>query len=203
MKPRVSAPLVFVAFLLSVFPAVSFSHPHVFLENSLTIIFDQQGLAGILVKWVFDEFFSSMIVGEFDRNHNGKLEDSEIPGIKKGAFSNLANFGYFTFIRIEGKPFKVRYVRDFSATMAEGKLIYEFLIPCHVKATTTFKEFVISQYDPSYYTMVAFAKDRPVRVKDTSGFEVRYKIAKNNKVAYYYGQLHPIEMILLFRRKHG
>lgn len=203
MKPLANASLVLVPFMLLLFPSMSPSHPHVFLENSLIIFFDQRGLAGIQAKWVFDEFFSNMIVNDFDRNHNGKFENSEIASIKKGAFSNLVHFGYFTFIKIEGKPFNVKYIRGFSASLAGKKVIYEFLIPCHVKAKSAFKELRISQYDPTYYTMVAFNKNWPVRVKSGSAFEITYRISKNLKEAYYFGQIHPIEVILRFRMKHG
>lgn len=203
MKSRVIALLPLGAFLLFVFPQLSLSHPHVFIQNTLAIVFDQQGLAGVRVKWVFDEFFSSMIAGDYDRNHNSRLEGSEIKMIEKEAFANLTNFDYFTFIKIEGRPFKVKYIRDFSAALAAGKLIYDFLIPCHVKARSTFKEFIISQYDPSYYTLVVFAKDQPVKVQNGSNFEISYRIAKNLKEAYYYGQIYPVEVILRFKRKHG
>ena len=203
MKLRVRAFVVVVGLLLFVCPLMAFSHPHLFLENCLTIIFDQQGLAGIRVRWVFDEFFSSMIAGDYDRNHNSRLEGSEIKMIEKEAFANLINFDYFTFIKIEGRPFKVKYIRDFSAALAAGKLIYDFLIPCHVKARSTFKEFIISQYDPSYYTLVVFAKDQPVKVQNGSNFEISYRIAKNLEEAYYYGQIYPVEVILRFKRKHG
>lgn len=203
MKSRVIALLPLGAFLLFVFPQLSLSHPHVFIQNTLAIVFDQQGLAGVRVKWVFDEFFSSMIVGDYDQNHNNKLENSEVKTIKREAFTNLASYGYFTFIRIQGKPFKVEYVRDFSAALAGGKLIYEFWIPCHVKASSTFKQFIISQYDPSYYTRVAFGKDQPVKVISEPRFEISYRIAKNMNKSYYYSQIHPIEVVMRFRRKHG
>jgi ABC-type uncharacterized transport system substrate-binding protein len=203
MNSRVSRPLLLAAFLLFILEGVSYSHPHVFIQNTLRIVFDHQGLAGVQVKWVFDEFFSSMIAGEFDQNHNNELERSEIIDLKKGAFANLVKFDYFSFIKINGKAFKVKYVSDFSAALEGGKLIYRFVIPCHVKATTTSKEFIISQYDPTYYTRVAFAKDRPVSLEGASAFEVGYRISKNLKEAYYYGQVHPIEVILKFKRRHG
>lgn len=202
MTSQGSGGLILAAFLLFVFPDASSSHPHVFIQNTLRIIFDQQGLAGVRVRWVFDEFFSSMIADEFDHNHNNKLEKTEILNVKKGAFANLVKFDYFSFIKINGKPFKVTYVRDFSAALASGKLIYGFMIPCHVKATTTFKEFVISLYDPTYYSRVAFAQERPVILEGASSFEVRYRISKNVKEAYYYGQVHPVEATITFKRKN-
>jgi len=203
MTSHGSGALIIAALLLLMFPDASSSHPHVFIQNTLRIVFDQQGLAGVQVTWVFDEFFSSMIADEFDSNHNNTLEKSEIDAVKKGAFANLAKFDYFSFIKIDGKPFKVSYIQDFTAALAGGKLIYEFMIPCHVTAGTTFKKFIISQYDPTYYSRVAFAKDRPIILEGASSFEVRHRISKNLKEAYYYGQVHPVEAIVTFKRKNG
>ena len=201
MKCRLSVSLVFAAFLLLVFSQTSFSHPHAFIDNRLTIVFDDKGFSGIRVEWVFDEFFSSMIAGDYDRNQNNKLENSEITAIKKEAFDNLANFEYFTVIRIDGKPFKVKYIRDFSAALKKGKLIYEFFIPCHIRAVSRFKELVISQYDPTYYTDMSLDEGQPVIMKGNSGFETNCRIAENPKISYYFGLVHPIEMIVRFRLK--
>ena len=203
MKRRLNQALALAAFVLFVSADMAYSHPHVFIHNTLEIVFDQQGLAGVRVKWVFDEFFSTMIADEFDRNHNNKFEKPEILALKKGAFANLVKFNYFSFIKINGNAFAVEYVRDFSASLESGNLVYSFVIPCHVKGTTAFKEFVISQYDPTYYTRVAFAKDRPVSLAGASAFEVDYRISKNMKEAYYYGQVHPVEVIMKFKRRHG
>jgi ABC-type uncharacterized transport system substrate-binding protein len=202
MNSRVGKVLSLAFFLPFILVDVSHSHPHVFIQNSLKIVFDQQGLAGVRVKWVFDEFFTSMIADEFDKNRNNKLEKHEIANIEKGAFANLVKFNYFSFIKINGKAFAVEYVKDFSASLAGGNLMYDFVIPCHVKAIDTFKEFVIAQYDPTYYTRVAFAKDLPVSLEGASAFEVDYRISKNMKEAYYYGQIHPVEVILKFKGRH-
>jgi ABC-type uncharacterized transport system substrate-binding protein len=202
MRSQRRGALVIAALLLFLLPDVSPSHPHVFIRNSLKILFDQRGLSGVRVRWVFDEFFSCMIVDEFDHNHNNKLEKSDIHNLKEGAFANLAKFDYFSFITINGKPFKVGYIRDFSAALVDGKLIYRFTIPCHVRATTAFKEFVIAQYDPTYYTRVALTKERPVIVEGASRFEVSCRISKNMEEAYYYGQVHPVEVKVKFKRKN-
>ena len=201
MKRLLSAFLVCLGFLLLDFPYGCFSHPHVFIENTLTIVFDQKGMAGVRVKWVFDELFSSMITEDYDKNHNGNLENYEIRIIKEKAFSNLKNFDFFTFIEIHGKPFTVQYVREFTASLTKGKLNYEFYIPCHVSATNSFKELKISQYDPSYYTSMTFAQNSPVRLEGHSSYEVHYRIMKNLEKAYYFGQIHPVEVVLKFRLK--
>ncbi|MBW2011942.1 MAG: DUF1007 family protein [Deltaproteobacteria bacterium] len=192
---------LFTVLLLLGFSRVLFSHPHIFVANSLSMVFDDQGLAGVRVKWDFDEFFSSMIVGDYDLNKNSKLDTSEIALIKKEAFANLAEFKYFTFIKINGKSFDVQYVLDFQAILIQGKLVYEFFIPCHVKAASSFKEFAISQYDTTYYTYVGFAKDRPSRIEGGAAFEINHRIAENPNETYYFGMMHPVEVILRFRLK--
>jgi len=202
MKHRLSLFFIFTAIGLLVFPPATYSHPHVFVVNKIIIVFDDHGLSGIRVNWGFDEFFSSMIAGDYDKNRNKKLEKSEIALIKKEAFSYLANFDYFSFIKIDGKPFKVKWVTDFSAALSDGKLTYEFFIPCHVKASSTFKEITIAQYDPTYYSAVFFGKNKPVKIEAGLNFETSFKIAKNLKESYYYGMVHPVEIILKFRLKN-
>ena len=202
MKFRVSAFFLLAALIIFVFDGRAFSHPHVFIENKITIIFDQKGLAGIRVKWVFDEFFSTMIACDYDKNHNSNLENSEIALIKNEAFTNLANFAYFTFIKINGKPFQVKYTRDFTAILSSGKLTYEFLIPCHVMASVNLKEITISQYDPTYYTFLTFTREQPVTIKGGAGLEISYHIAVNRKETYYFGQIHPVDVILQYKLKN-
>ncbi len=202
MKHRLSLFFIFTAIGLLIFPPATYSHPHVFVVNKIIIVFDDHGFSGIRVNWGFDEFFSSMIAGDYDKNRNKKLEKPEISIIKKEAFSYLANFDYFTFIKIDGKPFKVKWVTDFKAALSNGKLNYEFFIPCHVKASSTFKEVTIAQYDPTYYSAVFFGKNKPVKIEAGSNFETSFKIAKNLKESYYYGMVHPVQIILKFRLKN-
>jgi len=203
MKLNISIMLIFSVIFLFVIPPLTFSHPHIFIVNRLTVVFDDEGLAGIRVKWIFDEMFSSMISVDYDQNHNGHFEESEIKTIHKEAFSYLVNYDYFCFIKIDGKSFKVKYVRDFSASLNNNKkLIYEFLIPCHVKAIPTFKELTIALYDPSYYTAVFFADNKPLSLKNDSKFEIKSSIAQNLKETYYYGMINPWELMLKFRLKN-
>ncbi len=137
-------------------PAVtSWSHPHVFLSNTVQVVFDEKGVAGFTIRWIFDEMFSSMIILDFDKNGDNRFEPSEIDNIKQDAFSNLRNFNYFTHITIKGTAFKVRYVTDFTAEIIDDALVYQFFLPCHVHATETFKEVRFSVYDHTFYCDVA------------------------------------------------
>lgn len=189
--------------IVSFLHADSFSHPHVFIDNSLKIVFNEKGLTGINLKWIFDEMFSGMIIYEFDKNKNRKFEAPEIEKIKKGAFEHLKNFDYFTYIKINGQQFKVRYVQGFSASICKNKVIYNFFVPCHVTAISTFKEVRISIYDKENYCNISLAQNNSVQFENISSIDFHHQIAKNTEEPYYFGMLFPEEIILKFRGKNG
>ena len=177
------------------------AHPHAFGQTSLWIIFDAQGLAAIRVRWVFDEMFSTLITDEFDPNHDGRLSPAEQQGIKKGAFDNLAGFGYFTHIWVEGRPFKIEKVTDFKASINKHQLIYEFTIPCPVPAGPAAQTVVISPHDHTYYTSLELAPGQAIELQCPPGLSASFQAAPNPKRAIYFGQVHPMEVKVTFRKK--
>lgn len=176
------------------------SHPHVFIVQRIEVVFDDEGLAGFRIEWNFDEMFSSMIIGDYDKNQNRYLDPDEIAVIKEEAFSYVSNYNYFTFIRIDGNPFEVKYIEDFSAKILDNKLTYEFFVPCHVVAISSLKHVIIATYDPSYYTAVFFAKEHPAALANADIFEVKSAIKEDKATSIYYDMVHPWALFLDFRK---
>jgi ABC-type uncharacterized transport system substrate-binding protein len=168
-------------------------HPHVFIDNTITIVFDQKGMAGIKTTWVFDEMFSELIIHDYDTDRDGAFSADEKEKIKTEVFSNLKNYHYFTYINIAGKAFNVQYVKDFSAYLDSTGVRYTFFIPCHIAATSSYKQIKIAMYDSTYYV--------DVRFENGDTMEYTYRIADNTQRLYYYGQIAPQEIILNFRKK--
>ena len=191
---------VAAAILLIWIAGAASAHPHVFVYNHLTVVFDDMGLAGFDIRWTFDEMFSQMFIGDYDKNRNGDLEPMEIDQLKAGAFDNLKEFGYFTHIRVNGQPFAVRFVKNFRAEINKNKLIYRFFVPCHVQALETAKAVTIAIYDQTFYCSVFLVKD-PVSFKNPAPYEVDHRIAINKEEAYYFEQIYPEEITLTFRRR--
>lgn len=187
--------------LLTIFCGVALSHPHVFIVQKIKIVFDDQGLAGFNIHWSFDDMFTSMIAGDYDKNQNEFLEKSEVALIKKEAFSYVSNYNYFTFIKIDGKPFDVKFIQNFSAELHDKKLVYKFFIPCHVTVTNNFKNVCVASYDPSYYSTLFFANNGSVSLDNPESFEVRMVVKKDKSISIYYGQVNPSALFLDFRTK--
>ena len=197
---QVTAYCVILVFLLLAQAEVQ-AHPHVFIAQRLKIVFDDKGLAGFNVSWEFDDMFSTMISEDHDLNRNGKLEKTEVMSIKEKAFAYIAEFNYFIYVKIDDTPFQVKYVTDFSAILENGKLSYDFFVPCHVRAIEKFKHINIASYDPTYYSAVYFMKQHPYAIDNNDRFEVTAQIKKDKATSIYYDMVHPWALFLNFRLK--
>ncbi|MCP4118457.1 MAG: DUF1007 family protein [Desulfobacteraceae bacterium] len=179
----------------------AFAHPHVFIEERVKFEFDTKGLAGIRMIWTFDDMFSTMVAEDFDKNKNKALEPEEVADVKKGMFDNLVHYGYYAFVKIDAKPFEVKYVSDFKARLNKGILTYEFLIPCHVTAASQPKVVTLTSYDPDYYCALFFAEDTPTIISGDTAVEVSATIRKDMETSYYFGMVNPWQQRVSFRLK--
>ncbi|MDY6844218.1 MAG: DUF1007 family protein [Thermodesulfobacteriota bacterium] len=177
------------------------AHPHVFIVQRLNVVFDEKGLAGIKVCWKFDDMFAGMITEDYDLNRNGKFEANEVQEIKEKAFSFTSEYSYFTFIKIDNVPFQVKFVRDFNAILESQKLVYEFLIPCHVIATVQVKKVTVASYDPSYYTAIFFTQKEPVTLTNADDFDVKMSLKEDPDTKIYFDMIHPWTLFMEFRQK--
>lgn len=182
-------------------PANVLSHAHVWIHNALIVHFDEEGVAGFKVEWVFDEMFSNMIVHDFDKNGNGRFEPEEVLEVERGAFSNLKNYEYFMHVKINQKPFKVLFVKDFNAKIVKDRVVYHFFIPCHIKAVSSYKEIRIGVYDETFYTSVVLLEDQ-IFFENDSMYEHDHHIELNKDEPYYMGQVYPEEIVIRFKRRH-
>ncbi|MCK5162599.1 MAG: DUF1007 family protein [Desulfobacula sp.] len=193
---------VIVIFCLLFIPVkLTLAHPHVFIAQNLKIVFDKKGMAGFNVYWKFDEMFSSMICDDHDLNKNGTLEKAEVASIREKAFSYIAEFNYFIYVKIDDTPFEVKYVTDFFARIDKGNLIYEFFIPCHVSAVKNFKHISIASYDPNYYSAVYFTGQHPFAIENDDKFEVKAQVKIDKSTLIYYDMVNPWALFLDFRLK--
>lgn len=142
---------------LSTFSAApALAHPHGFMEAKATLVFDEQGLAGIRQRWVIDPMTTWAVFELIHENGDGKLDSAEVAAIERESFGSIKDYNYFTAVLINGEPFPVEWATDFDAFMEQGKLVYTFFVPCHVAAAPKPHEIKIAIYDPSFFIFVAY-----------------------------------------------
>jgi len=177
-----------------------FAHPHVFIENKLTFIFDENGLKGIKQEWCMDEFFSNSILIETNKNGDNHLNKKEIEAVKSFAFESLKNYQFFTHIKINGKKFEINSAKDFFAEIKKDKLIYHFFIDCPVTINKKEVDLLVSIFDKSYYSSIVPGK-KYINFEGDGKYKITNKIEKINEWAYYYDMLIPEGIKLKIKRK--
>ena len=145
--------------------------------------------------------FSVMIGEDFDQDKNGRLNKKEVAIIKKKAFGYIAPHNYYIQIKIEGKPFTVKFIKNFNATLHNNKLSYEFFIPCHVTAIKNPKNVVISPYDPEYYSAIYFPEKEHLSMENSNAFSIETKVERDMDTLIYYKTVNPLAIFLKFRLK--
>jgi hypothetical protein len=103
-----------------------------------------------------------------DSNRDGSLSAEEKIAVRDMSLDSLLQYHYFTVASINGKDYPVREIKDFEAELKNGKLIYDFFVPCRVEVfpgqTNAVKAAV---YDESFYTVVVYAEEGKTAIDPT------------------------------------
>ena len=130
--------LVFLFFCTTIF---LYAHPHVFVDAHVEVQSDK-----IFILWSFDEMTSSVLMSDYDKNKDKKLDDKEIAFMKKDHFDTLASYSYFFHFFDGKKEQDITKVNDFAASFEGNKLIYIFSIP-----KPKLKQYELHFYDADMY----------------------------------------------------
>ncbi len=176
--------------------AAAQAHPHVWLDNVTTFQLAHGRIVAIRLRWTFDEIFGGSIIGQFDRNRNKRFEPQELEALKKGAFDNLAAYGWFTHLTVDGKRVPVKAVTGFAAAIENGRLVYQFTVPVDPPVDPRAAKVVLGIYDPEFFVDIEIGGRESVRYEGLNGMDCRTTVAENPANAIYNGQVHPLEMHL-------
>jgi ABC-type uncharacterized transport system substrate-binding protein len=135
------------------------AHPHVWVEARAELVYAPGGqVSAVRHRWTFDEGYSSFAVQGLDTDKNGVFSREELAELAKINAESLAEFGYFTVLKADGKR------QDFTAPKDpvldhDGKaLTLSFLLP--VKDAVAAKRTVILDvFDPTFFVDFSYAPD--------------------------------------------
>ena len=99
--------------LASLAPAVALAHPHVWITVRTQVVFSPDGkVASLVHDWVFDEMYSAFAIQGLAPP--GELVKREVfaPLAKENA-GGLAEIGYFTTLKLDGKAVEFAPVTDY------------------------------------------------------------------------------------------
>jgi ABC-type uncharacterized transport system substrate-binding protein len=163
-------------FFRSLFVVVFFStfvcaHPHVFIETKVEVLPEK-----IVLIWSFDEMSSAMLMDDYDKNKDKKLDANEVAFMEKDHFKTLEPYTYFTHMSDGKDEFDLKRVMEFNAKFENKKLIYTFAIP-----KPKFKKYELRFYDAEMYVALILKKEwlickEPIKCK-IEGYDADYYYA--------------------------
>ncbi len=149
MKKRI---LVLVCLLA----VIASAHPHVFIDATAGLVFNEKGLVGVQNKWVFDLIYSQAMIAAGDKNQNGIFEEDEIPLYREQVVEAAREFSRFNYIGDGSRFFPPSESRNLKVSVnKEGKLVVEFLNVFDIPALSNdYTMLVVAITDPTNYILI-------------------------------------------------
>lgn len=163
----------------------AFAHPHMFIDTRLEVRLDGNRLDGLEITWYFDPMFTASIVGDFDENGSGSFSEHEIDLIYVNAFSNLADFDYFTYISTDNATLSPGSVEEFTAFVEDQTLVYRFFAPIDIFVPDG--SFAVAIYDHTYYCDILYHEDTPITLTGPGSENASFQILENQNIEILYG----------------
>lgn len=148
--------LAVTSFLVS--PDIS-AHPHGWIDLSVRVIMDEQGVvSGLHQTWRMDPFYSLVVFEELQQVENASLEEG-LDQLGKEIRDNLATQHYLTEISINGEPQALGEVSEYTALERDGRLTFMFILPLETPQPLTDGMLSYQVFDPTYYIEVVHEEE--------------------------------------------
>ena len=167
-----------------------YAHPHMFIDTQLEVRLDGNHLDGyhldgLEITWYFDPMFTASIVNDFDEDGNGFFSEHEVDLIYENAFSNLADFDYFTFVNTNSSTLSPGTIEEFTAYMEGQTLVYRFFASFDIPIPDG--SFAVAIYDDTFYCDILYHKDSPITLTGTGTENAIFQIVQNRDIQIQYG----------------
>lgn len=138
---------------------MAFAHPHVFLDATVKVLFNETGLTAVRNHWVYDEMYSTAMMASGDKNGDGSITGAELAWFQKTILDPVSTSNYFNYVLNGTKFLGVEKIVNFKASMNNGRLTLDFdvVFTCPVKDDYTMIVVVVA--DPSNYIQVTTDMD--------------------------------------------
>jgi len=183
------------------------AHPHVFMDTRIEAAYGNEGLSGFWITWRFDKVFTAGILMDFDRDKNERFDPAEVAVIEDRAFSNLANYSYFVYIRSPNGAYRPSRVESFTAYMEGGRIHYRFFVPHVVPVGEAEVKVNLAVYDDTFFCDIGYVETAPLLLPASDTFSGDYAIREDRGIRIDYtandgsrGSTFPRQVVLTLRR---
>jgi ABC-type uncharacterized transport system substrate-binding protein len=147
-----------LALALLLLPIPAWAHPHVFVDATVEVIFDDQNRATALrIGWTYDDLFSLMIIEDrgLDPDFDTVLTEAEVAELSGFDMQWEPGYPGDTYALMAGQPLALSQPKDVTASSADGKITSTHTRSFDAPLVIGSDPLVIQVYDPTYYSSYA------------------------------------------------
>lgn len=138
------------------------AHPHVWIAMQTSVVFNEAGLvSGVAVEWTFDEAYAQLALEGMDKNGDGTYGPEELEALTRENLESLKDYGYFTFMTVDGKPQPIGAIRDAGQIYSNDQLTLHFTVPLQTPVDPRKQHFEVKVFDPEFYISFEYFADQP------------------------------------------
>jgi len=138
------------------------AHPHVWIDNRVTVEFEGGRVVALSMEWRFDTLFSAILLTDFDLDEDMQLDSMEADFMRRNAFIAIGDFSYFTHVKVDGVLVKWDEPMDFQGVVEGRAVVYRFRLPLPEPVDPNSQLLTIATYDRSFFVDVTLQKAEPV-----------------------------------------
>lgn len=135
------------------------AHPHVWITAKAEIDYESGRVTGIRHAWTFDAAYSAFVTQGLDTNKDGALSPDELQNLANENTANLAEFAYFTKLKVGGREQAFAEPREPRMRMDGDRLTLSFLLPLKTAAVQGKGVAALEIYDPTYFVSFGLSED--------------------------------------------
>jgi len=134
------------------------AHPHVWITAKAEVDYESGRVTGIRHAWTFDAAYSAFVTQGLDTDKDGRLSPEELQGLAAENTANLAEFAYFTKLKVAGRDQAFAEPREPRMHMDGDTLTLSFLLPLKAPVAQGKGVAAIEIYDPTSYVSFGLAE---------------------------------------------
>jgi len=160
---RFVAGAVAVAAALTTWLTPAAAHPHVWVTAASELIYAPDGsLTSVRHAWTFDDMFSTYALQGIVTKKKGVYARDELASLAQTNMDSLKEYGFFTFVKVDGKRQPFLNPADYFLDYKDGALVLHFTLPLKTPIKT--RQLAVEIFDPSYFVDFALQKQNPIRL---------------------------------------
>jgi ABC-type uncharacterized transport system substrate-binding protein len=137
------------------------AHPHAWIDLRTRVIMNDEGrLAALELEWLFDDFYTAYIAEEFAEE--GRPASEFLPEVASTNLANLAEYDYFTDVRLDGERLPLGEVSGAATGLREKRLWLRFEVPLVEPVDPDSGRLTFAVYDPTYYIEILYLEGETI-----------------------------------------